>query len=124
MPGLPPLIGQSAFEKQGSAAALLHVSHMHLPPTPPEQFGLDEVMVRVSVPVELVRLTVRVAMTVPVSVGQSRLVDPKSGRFGTAPLASQLFPDRMPPEQVPPATLSLIVVSPMHRGHGSSTEGP
>src|SRR6185369_10585760 len=58
MPGLPPLIGQSALVAQGSALALLQVSQKHFMLVKPGevQFGLALVNVRVVVPV--VRLSV------------------------------------------------------------------
>jgi hypothetical protein len=123
MPGCPPLIGQSALESHGPAAALLQVSHAHFSPAAPLQFGLPDVIALLTVPVELLRSIGRVAITLAVVGGQSRLVAPKSGRPGTMPLASHDLPARMPSEHVPPRTLSLIVPSPTQVGHGVSVDG-
>jgi hypothetical protein len=84
MPGLPPLIGQSAFVLQGSAAALLHVSQKQRVPgkAPLLQVGLEVVRVRVELPVDTViglELKPIVAMRLAALLAQSRLVRPKSG---------------------------------------------
>ena len=92
---------------------------MHLlPASAPLQFGLAVVNVLMTELVALLRLIARIAIRVPGDDVQSRLVVPKSGRFGTVPLASHAKPARGPASHVPPSTPSLIVMSPMQREHG------
>ncbi len=119
----PP--GQSALEAHGSAACVAQVSHRHCSVVNPGavQNGLPAVMPRETEPVVLLRLIGRLAITPPESGGQSRLVAPKK-TFADAPLMSQAWPFRCPPEHVPPRLPSFDVGSPVHLGQGSSAVGP
>jgi hypothetical protein len=120
---LPPQIppdGQSAFELHGVALMLSHVSHRHFRPVDPlsRQFGLVDVSLRVTVPVEFDRSIGSFPMTLEPG-GQSRLVAPKD-EFGDDPLTSHAWPLLAPASHVPPRFPSLGVASPVQRGHGCS----
>src|SRR6185369_3181165 len=73
IPGLPPLIGQSALVAQGSALVLLQVSQKHFTLVKPGdvQFGLPLVNVRVVVPVLRLSVSLRLPTFAPGSGGQS-----------------------------------------------------
>jgi hypothetical protein len=113
--------GQSALLAQGSALALLQVSHAHFSPMAPVpvQFGLVLVIACAAVAVERSTRSERVA-TSGVAGGQSRLVTPKSGWPGTSPFASQPSPPCLPPTHTPAAMPSFAVPSPTQIGHGAA----
>ena len=110
---------QSALLLHGSAAKSLQVlqRHFKVPKPGAVQLGFAADTVRVSVPVELLRLIGSAATTAPETGGQSRLVLPQN-RFIELPFTSHVRPAFGPTSQVPPRLPSFGVVSPTHFGHG------
>src|SRR6266403_1179094 len=99
------------------SALLLLQRHVKVPKPGAVQLGFAADTVRVSVPVELLRLIGSAATTAPEAGGQSRLVLPQN-RFIELPFTSHVRPAFGPTSQVPPRLPSFGVVSPTHFGHG------